>query len=111
MHDHPPCLPLPTTSPPHSAVVLLLSKAFISKKYPMEELHLLLEWQRQGSPAKLLPVFYDVTHKDLCAKILELKAAAWITAEERLLRKQWVDDLEGLLGITGIQKDQVGCRV
>jgi hypothetical protein len=97
------------SSPRHfPAVVLLLSKELISKEYPMEELHLLLEWQRQHSPAKLLPVFYDLTWQDVYDKATDYKAAATKGSEaEQLRTKHWVDDLEGLLRITGIRKDQV----
>jgi hypothetical protein len=93
---------------PYPAVVLLLSKEFVSKPYPMEELQLLLGWKRQGSPAKLLPVFYNLTCKDLYTIIARYKAeAAQGSAFEHVQKKQWVEDLEGLLGITGLRNDQV----
>jgi hypothetical protein len=91
-------------------VVLILSQEFISKKYPMEELQLLLEWRRaEGSKMKLLPVFYAINYETLGEKVKEYKsAAAGSSAEQLLRRQQWVEDLQGLQGITGLRKDQVG---
>jgi hypothetical protein len=97
-------------------VVVWLSNEFISKPYPMEELHLLLEWQRQGSPAKLLPVFYGLTYNVLKEKIDEYKVSAFGTQEQQRTQpwakdveelRQWLKDLEELLTITGHRKDQV----
>jgi hypothetical protein len=46
-------------------VVVVLSKEYISTQYPMEELQLLLHWRKQGSKAKLLPVFFDLDYDGL----------------------------------------------
>jgi hypothetical protein len=108
-------------------VILILSKEFISKPYPMEELHMLLHWQRQGSPVKLLPVFYSISPEGITAQIDKYQAAAgwggrlrnlwgnttgsqceqqWAADLQGL--QQWVTDLEKLGGITGVRSDQVG---
>jgi hypothetical protein len=95
------------TLPP--AVVLVLSKAFIGKRYPMEELQLLLEWRRQGSEAKLLPVFYDITWEVIDSSVKEYKRTASSEADSHKAaqKRQWAQDLEELEGITGIRPDQV----
>jgi hypothetical protein len=108
------------------AVVVVLSKEFISKPYPMEELHLLLHWQQLGSPAKVLPVFYDISYEQLGARAALYKraAAGEMTLVEGLWAKeqwakdlkiptpsqlcQWVEDLGKLGGITGFRENQVG---
>ena len=90
------------------AVVLLLSQEFISRRYPMEELQLLLEWRRQGSKAHLLPVYYSLTYDDLGTAIEKYGREARESSEaEQLPKTQWVKDLERLQGITGIRMDQV----
>jgi hypothetical protein len=88
------------------AVVVILSTHFIRKKYPMEELHLLLERDRQasGTRAKVLPVFYDITPGDLKETYKEYAAAAGDD-----LKQQWARNLKILARITGIRPDQVRC--
>jgi hypothetical protein len=104
--------------------VVVLSKEFISKRYPMEELQLLLHWQRQGSSAVLLPVLYDMSYEELGAQITLYKQAAtgkvkplkdlwakqhWskdLPTQQQLM--QWVEDLGKVAGITGFQEKQVG---
>jgi hypothetical protein len=102
-------------------VVLVLSKDFISKSYSMKDLQLLLELQRQGSPAVLLPVFYEMSFDDLGPQAdLYKKAAAgqvallgeqWskdmkVPSPHQL--QQWAEDLDKLRGvITGFQENQV----
>jgi hypothetical protein len=90
--------------------VLLLSKDFIRKQYPMEELQLLLRWREQGSKAKLLPVFYDLSIEELLACVADYKKGASddTTQQQQQRRQQWVTDLEELAGITGFRKEQVG---
>jgi hypothetical protein len=90
-----------------AAVVLWLSRDFISKRYPMEELHLLLHWRQQGSKVALLPVLHDLTYQNLLSVTAEYKAAHASSSEEQVLRKQWGKDLEELGGITALRKDQV----
>jgi hypothetical protein len=99
--------PLASAPPlPSLAVVVVLTKHFISKKYPMEELHLLLERDRQGTRATLLPFFYGISTEDLGAKVEEyLKAPT--DDEEQQLKLQWAKDLTALGGITGPRPDQV----
>jgi hypothetical protein len=82
-------------------VVLVLSKAFISKKYPMEELQLLLEWRRSGSPAVLLPVFHGVDCDEVGRKAAEYELAT----DQR--KQQWAKDLKEVSRITGARPDQV----
>jgi hypothetical protein len=97
--------PVPLQSqftPPPPAVVLVLSKEFISKRYPMEELRLLLEWRRQGSPAVLLPVFHSVDCEEVGRRAAEYEAA---TSDPH--KQQWAKDLKEVLGITGARADQV----
>jgi hypothetical protein len=64
-------------------VVVVLSKEFISKRYPMEELQLLLKWRRQGSKVQLLPVFLDITYKDLNNQLKLYKTAAGLSKGQR----------------------------
>jgi hypothetical protein len=89
-----------------AAVVLIISQEFVSKRYPMEELRLLLAWRGQGSKGVLLPVLYDLTYQDLLNMIAEYnkEAAAASSSEEQALKRQWARDLGELAGIT---KDQV----
>jgi hypothetical protein len=107
-------------------VVLVLSKEFISKPYPMEELQLLLQWrevaQEAGtSSAKLLPVLYHMSCDELVAQAeVYSRAAAGKMLEEELRTMspkwaghtdklgQWAEDLVHLGGIAGLRKDQVG---
>jgi hypothetical protein len=117
------------------AVVVVLSEAFIGKPYPMEELHLLLEWRSKGSAVRLLPVFYDITWEDFHSKVQEYGASSSeaerqrskdlselgsiatsdVAASEQRCqeaagarrKQQWVEDLGELEGITGIRPDQV----
>jgi hypothetical protein len=88
----------PPKSPP-AAVVVVLSKDFIRKKYPMEELHLLVE--RRSRNVRLLPVFYDISFDDLSNKIKQY--------ENTFSRdkQQWARDLSKLKVITGNRPDQV----
>jgi hypothetical protein len=118
-------------------VVVVLSKEFISKKYPMEELQLLLHWrdaaeknaqdaaqdtaqERGVVSAKLLPVFYDMSYEELGKQVAVYQKAAAGQMPQQELRKQiwaadvdklgqWVEDLKKLGGVTGLRKDQV-CR-
>jgi hypothetical protein len=47
------------------AVVVVLSKEFISKPYPMKELQqLLLHWRDRGHKALLLPVCYNISREE-----------------------------------------------
>ena len=85
------------------AVVIVLSKEFISKPYPMEELQMLLERRRQGSTAVLLPVFYDVTWEEVSQKAEQYTNAWW----QRSTKQQWAADLGELAAISGIRLDQV----
>jgi hypothetical protein len=87
--------------------VLVLSEEFITTFYPMEELHLLMERQRQGSQAALLPVFYDVTWEQVHASVLKLKAKP-DGAPAQDLQPISAQELEDLAGITGMRPDQVG---
>jgi hypothetical protein len=113
-------------------VVVVLSKEFISKKYPMEELRLLLHWREaataQGSGSAKLLLLYHMTYEELGAQAevyrraaagemaAELHREQWAGNMEKLgqwaedLEKlgQWAEDLEKLGGITGFRKDQVG---
>jgi hypothetical protein len=88
-------------------VVVVLSEAFVSKPYPMEELELLLRWQEAGSKAVLLPVLYDLRYEELVAKVGRYRAAADGAPEEQQLRQRWADSLDRLQHITGMRKDQV----
>jgi hypothetical protein len=110
--------PTPPVLHPLVSVVLMLSEEFISKKYPMEELQLLLEWRwqdkaglklrKQGTRAELVPVFYDLTYQDLSQTIAEHnRKAAQGTEEDQQRMRQWVKDLKKLQGITGLRQDQV----
>ena len=90
-----------------SAVVLLLCEDFVSTQYPMEELHLLLEWRRKGSPAKLLPIFHNITFPALKTKAAKYRAAVG-TAEGHRHVEQWARDLAELTGSVGFRRDQVG---
>jgi hypothetical protein len=88
--------------------VLILSEDFISKKYPMEELQLLLARNRQG--VKLMPVFYDVLWENLSAKADRYKIEAGEAGtEDPALKLQWYHDLQELKRITGFRPDQVRC--
>jgi hypothetical protein len=93
------------------AVVLILSKEFVSKKYPMEELQLLMAWQKEGSPARLLPVLYHITFEELNEKVEEYKAAllsgGGVEGDEQCRLEQWVQDLTDLQRHTAFRKDQV----
>jgi hypothetical protein len=109
-------------------VVVVVSKEFISKPYPMEELQLLLHWQSQGSPAVMLPVFYHISLEQLGQNIAvyKLAAAGKRTPLQRAWAKeqwskdfkmptpqqlgQWAEDLGRLHGTTGVREDQVGDR-
>jgi hypothetical protein len=82
--------------------VLVLSSAFIVTPDRMEELHLLLERRRQGSKAELLPVLYDIPRIRVVEAVAEYNAAAGDQ-----LKQQWAKDLEGLLTITAMPKNQV----
>jgi hypothetical protein len=91
--------PQPTPPP---AVVLVLSEAFVSTPYPMEELQLLLEWRRQGSPTVLLPVFYGAECEEVGRRIVEYQAQT-----ESRLKQQWAEDLREVSSITGARLNQV----
>jgi hypothetical protein len=83
-------------------VVVVLSKEFISKPYPMEELQLLLEWQRQGSPAVLLPVYHGIAYEGVINQAAEYQEAGKGTRQ-----RQWAKDLSLLANITSFRADQV----
>jgi hypothetical protein len=92
------------------AVVLVLSKTFISNAYPMEELQLLLKRRlKQNSNSVLVPVFYDVEWQEVHDKVTEYKvaaAAANTAAEKQRLDAFW-KGMEDMAHITGIRQDQV----
>jgi hypothetical protein len=87
------------------AVVVVLSQEFTSKQYPMEELQLVLQWQQQGSAAKLLPVFHGITYEEVISIIKQYQQAL-----EGSLEVQWAKDLSLLCDITGARSDQVRFR-
>jgi hypothetical protein len=109
------------------AVVLILSKDFVRKQYPMEELQLLLEWRKQGSKATLLPVFLNLTWGQLNSTAKAYKAgnvemlkqnqppAAAVEcslkwddeAKDEDQRRHWGGMLAELCRITGTRRDQV----
>jgi hypothetical protein len=85
-------------------VVVVLSKEFISKKHSMEELQLLLERRSQGSPAKLLPVYLDITLDESRATQQEYAASG------QPLQQHWARDLHELAAITAVRV-QVRCAI
>jgi hypothetical protein len=88
------------------AVVVVLSSAFIRKKYPMEELQLLLEWQRRGSQAVLLPVFHQLNYQELSKTVERYQALPGGDPKEGGQQQQWWWDLAGLLGLmTAMEED------
>jgi hypothetical protein len=88
-----------TTPPSPHAVVVVLSEAFISKKHPMQELHLLLDWRTKGSPALLYPVLHGIDHEALDKKAREYKADP--------KKQRWAEDLRAISSITGTRPEQV----
>jgi hypothetical protein len=82
-------------------VVLIISKEYVSSRSSMEELHLLLEGQRQGSPVRLLPVLYNITpgHLEAMRQVY--------TASDVLWQQQGASDMQDLVAITAIREDQV----
>jgi hypothetical protein len=93
LHPYSPlCNPLFMPLP--IAVVLVMSKEFVSAPLPMGELHLLLERRKQGSRTQLLPVFYDISRLKVAEAVVEYEAA---TCDE--LKQQWARDLKELSSI------------
>jgi hypothetical protein len=88
--------------PDGAAVVLVLSKEFISKPYPMQELQLLLHWRAHGSVAQLLPVYHGITYEEVGSTI-----AQYQETQEGTIEWQWAKDLSLLCNITGARTDQV----
>jgi hypothetical protein len=88
-------------------VVVVLSEAFVSKPYPMEELELQLRWKEAGSKAVLLPVLFDLTYEQLQEKVGQYRRAAGETRERQQLLRQWAAILGKLEHITALRKDQV----
>jgi hypothetical protein len=111
-----------TAAPPHPcfAVVLVLSKEFISKQCAMEELQLLLHYRKMGSTVKVLPVYYDLNMEELvedkklyrmamtdaAAGGALLKTMSW--AQDLNHLPQWLKNLEELGGITSFHPDRPG---
>jgi hypothetical protein len=84
------------------AVVVLLSKAFISSSYSMEQLQLLLEGHRQGSGAKLVPVCFGISAADVA-----LQAHQYRQAGGNL--QQRAAALEEVQGLLNAQVCWIGC--
>jgi hypothetical protein len=96
--------------------VIVLSKEFISKKYPMEELRLLLKRRADSGVdrpnVRLMPAFYGVAWEDVDkkAKLYRNPTDEMVTNTDpaiRALWPQWARDLDTLKRITGCRKDQV----
>jgi hypothetical protein len=93
-------------------VVVVLSKEYIQKPYPMEELQLLLDAMQEpgeGTPAsaakrgRLLPVWY-LKERELQEAIAKFRAG------EAEMHQKWGAALQRIYGITAVRDDQVGSR-
>jgi hypothetical protein len=89
--------------------ILIISKDFVRKKYPMQELHILLRrWQDGGAP--LVPVLYGVTVEQLGDIQRQYGEGAWGAAGEKpasAVLARWAEDLQLLQRCTMIRPDQV----
>jgi hypothetical protein len=76
---------------------LVLSKEFVTKRYPMEELQKLLEHRRKGSDVRIVPVFYPLDYAGVSDVKEGYKTKLDSTSK---LQPQWLEDLETLLRAT-----------
>ena len=94
---------------PH-AVVLVLSSDFVRKRYPMEELALLLKRKRQEQGFRLLPVLYGITYEQ-CRSLPEgYHSEDWVLKGDKPgenILQQWAAAVKELLDITAVRQDQV----
>jgi hypothetical protein len=84
------------------AVVLVMSREFFTRKWPLEA-ELLLRWWRAGLTARLLPVCYNMGPQEMGVCIAACQRAAGGMSVQ-----QWEGDIEALARITGVCKDEVG---
>jgi hypothetical protein len=85
-------------------VVLIISKEYVNRRRPMQELHQVLEAQRQGCPVRLLPVLYNIT-----PRLLETWSKEYAVSEV-LWQQQGASDIQELMAITAICGDQVSMQ-
>jgi hypothetical protein len=89
--------------------VLILSKEFVRKRYPMQELRILLQrWEAEG--VALVPVLYGVTLEQLKDIRRAYDQERWCVAEKKpahAVLDGWAGDLQRLLRCTMIRPDQV----
>jgi hypothetical protein len=89
--------------------VVILSREFVRKKYPMQELRILLQrWQAQG--VELVPVLYGISVEDLLHMRQLYSNEPWCVAEAMpagSVLDGWAEDLQQLSLCTMIRSDQV----
>ena len=91
-------------------VVVVLSREFVRKKAPMEELRLALQRvEETPKAARILPVFLEVSVED-CTSVRRLYdswTVEWGPKPDDEVLKVWENTLKGVQQYTGVRSDQV----
>ena len=90
--------------------MVVLSTDFVRKRYPMEELALLLKRKREDQGFRLLPVLYGITYEQCTSLPQGYHTDEWglkggKPADDIL--QGWAAAVEELLNITAVREDQV----
>jgi hypothetical protein len=92
------------------AGVVLLSKEYVRKEWPMNELRILLKRWRDGDVA-LVPVLYKLQVEDLVAIREQYDSHDWCVVDSKPAPEvldKYAEDLQQLMDCTMIRPDQVG---